>query len=169
MSPKSNYNDVLIPSRVEVIRSSSLEQEVAAAVARLSIQLDAYPGELLGVLCPNRAILQNVGDFLRNSSVSERIVVQGDEAGVMRFTPQKPICVCTNQSAKGLEFRAAHLISVPDIKGSLTRNLAYTSVTRAKTFLGIHHSRDLPGYFEQAMNPAAPPVNAATLNDVFNL
>jgi energy-coupling factor transporter ATP-binding protein EcfA2 len=168
MAPKSNYNDEVYPSTVEYIRSNSLEEEVTAAIERLQIQLDAYPGELLGILCPSRAILQRVGDILKASPLSDMVVVQGDDSGVMQFTPQRPICVCTNQSAKGLEFRAAHLISVPDIKGSLTRNLAYTSVTRAKTFLGIHHSRDLPGYFEQAThNGDASPAPVATLTDAF--
>lgn len=61
--------------------------------------------------------------------------------------------VTTIISAKGLEFRAVHLLGMDMISRfrDVQKNLAFTGVTRAKTSLRIYYNKSIPGYLEKGI------------------
>lgn len=168
LMPTSNYLEPKAPSSVTVHSCDDLEAQVAQAVVNLERQLKAYPEEYLGVLCPNRTTLKNAAKLLLSSKLHERMVVQSSEDGYVAFEPEKPVCICTVYGAKGLEFRAAHILDAESMKKSpLNRNIAYMAVTRAKTSLSIYHSKPIPGYLDSALAAVRAPVKKASLEELF--
>lgn len=166
--PTCNYDEARNPSSVETVLCASLEEQVQKAVQKLETQLKAYPDEMLAVLCPSRKSLKAITQLLSQTSVAEKLVVQSAEDGYTAFDETKQVCVSTIYGAKGLEFRAVHLMQAELIKKSqLNRNIAYTAVTRAKTSLSIHHTDPLPGYIESSLSAMKEPVKPAKLNQLF--
>lgn len=151
METTSNYDEGTYPSTVEVLGGLSIGDQVAEAVTRIKTQLQAYPGEMIGVLCPRAEDLKAVATVLYASDLAHDVQVQ--QAGA--YTPMDeayPIVVSTVQGAKGLEFRAVHLMAADKLKNFATqRNLTYTAVTRAKTTLVVYHDASLAGYFEKGI------------------
>jgi superfamily I DNA/RNA helicase len=96
-------------------------------------------------------------------------VVQTSDEGYEAFDPQRSICVCKLHSAKGLEFRAFHILAAEGLKKfPMQRELTFMGVTRAKTSLCIYHSGDLPSYLEGALsklNPNTPVIGIEELLD----
>lgn len=168
MEATSNYDEASYPSTVDIVRKADLPMQVADAVARIKVQLQAYPGEMIGVLCPRAAELGEVADLLSNSDIAGAMQVQ--RAGNYdAMLPERPVIVTTVQGAKGLEFRAVHMIAAEKLKNYKTqKNLTYTAVTRAKTTLVVYHQSDLAGYFEKGINACsiAMPVEP-NLKDLF--
>jgi len=167
MLPTCNYDDDTYPSSVSVIPKPTIDDQVHEAIAMLKIQMDAYPGHLLGVICPNKAILGDVMKILSEDPINNKIAKKTGQGAAILFDEDTPICVCTAHSSKGLEFRALHVIEAPSIKGKLTRNVAYTVVTRSKTSLSIYHSKPLPPYLEKAVQFLQPSVKKVELEDLF--
>ena len=168
METTSNYDEGTYPSTVEVVGGRPLVEQVDEAVARIKTQLQAYPGEMIGVLCPRAEDLKLVAATLYASDVAGEVQVQ--QAG--GYTPMDdayPVVVSTVQGAKGLEFRAVHLMAADKLKNFATqRNLTYTAVTRAKTTLVVYHDAALAGYFEKGIKACqiAKPVEL-DLKDLF--
>lgn len=165
--PTSRYNETAKPSSVEHIRSKDLQKQVQRIVEKLSIQLKAYPDELLGVLCPRSEDVDEVWQLISQSPLRKMCMLQkgGDHSA---FLSDKPIIVGTFHSAKGVEFRALHLAACESLKRfRLQRNIAYMAVTRCKTTLSIHYSDDLPGYFERALAHLEPSRDLPKIKDVF--
>ena len=164
-----NYNEKHNPSTVHEQKCIDLAAQVAAAVQVLQIQLKAYPDEQLGVLCPTRSTLKVIWEILSSSAVGKHAVLQSAEDGYAEFDSTKPICVCSVYSAKGLEFRAVHILDANNLKNSsLNRNIAYMAITRAKTSLSFYYSKALPGYLDSALSVGRPSVPKATLNQLFD-
>jgi DNA helicase IV len=151
MEATSNYDEATYPSTVEVLGELGIKDQVAEAVKRIKTQLQAYPGEMIGVLCPRAEDLKIVAELLDASEIAGEMQVQ--RAGA--YTPiiaERPVVVTTVQGAKGLEFRAVHLMAADKLKKFRTqRNLTYTAVTRAKTTLVVYHEAGLAGYFEKGL------------------
>ena len=163
----SKYDEQRLVSSVDVIPSSSLDQQCAELVAHLDTQLKAYPKQMIGVVCPRGEDIAEVIDFLRQSSVGQHIIAQTSEEGYVQFDPNKLICASKLHSAKGLEFRAFHILAAEGLKKfPLQRQLAFMGVTRAKTSLCIYHNDDLPGYFEGALSKLEPPRPPLGLEDL---
>jgi superfamily I DNA and RNA helicase len=152
MEATSNYDEASFPSTVDAFGGIDLEDQVAEVISRIKIQMQAYPGEMIGVLCPRTAELSAVADLLGKSEVAAEIQVQ--RAGAYdSIYPDRPVIVTTVQGAKGLEFRAVHMVAAEMLKRYPTqKNLTYTAVTRAKTSLVVYHSLGLAGYFEKGLN-----------------
>lgn len=148
----SNYDETTFPSTVDVFGGLSLDEQVAIAIPRIQTQLLAYPGEMIGVLCPRIEDLEAVCEILGKSPLNGDVHVQ--RAGAYSsFSPDRQIVVSTTIGAKGLEFRAVHILAADKLKRFPTqRNLTYTAVTRAKTSLSVYHHESLPGYFEKGLN-----------------
>lgn len=165
LTPTSNYNEAKNPSSVTVFKGSLAAQckEIAAA---LRTQLRAFPGELLGVVCPKRDHVAEVFSRLtcEPDLTSHLCKIDDDDDA---FDSSKPICVSTIHGAKGLEVRALHVAAAEHIKTAKhQRNLGFTAVTRAKTSLTIYHEGDLKGWFESAVaaiRPAPTPPTIAAL------
>jgi DNA helicase IV len=164
----SNYDEAQFPSTVDVFGELSLVEQVAGAVQRIETQLQAYPGELIGVLCPRVEDLDTVCAELEASPLASHIHVQ--RAGAYSsFAPDRHVVVSTTMGAKGLEFRAVHILAADKLKRFATqRNLTYTAVTRTRTSLSVYHQESLAGYFEKGLVAcrAAKP-SEPTLDDLF--
>jgi superfamily I DNA/RNA helicase len=157
--PTSNYSEAKLPSRVEVISSKDLTGQIGRVVADLRDQLKAYPDGLLGVLAPGREVAQSALADLQAGPLG-RYCRDIEDVGDERDDDGR-VLVGTIHKAKGMEFRAVHLVGAEGLKKFATqRYLAYVAVTRAKTSLSVHHSQPLPGYLEQALvDPGDAPLS----------
>ena len=164
----SNYDEATYPSTVDVFWGIPLAEQVAQAIPRIRTQLQAYPGEIIGVFCPRVNDLDEVRALLDASPLATELHVQRSGA-YSSFSPDRVVVLSTAIGAKGLEFRAVHILAADTLERFPTqRNLTYTAVTRTKTSLSIYHKGSLPGYFEkglvacQAVKPPPP-----SLDDLF--
>ena len=155
MEATSNYDEASFPSTVDVLGRIDLPTQIAEAIPRIKVQMQAYPGELIGILCPRTAELSEVVKLLSESEITGDIQVQ--RAGAYdAILPDRPVIVTTVHGAKGLEFRAVHIVAAEMLKRYETqKNLTYTAVTRAKTTLVVYHNAGLAGYFEKGLNACA--------------
>lgn len=164
----SNYDEATFPSTVDVFGGRSLEAQIAEAIPRIQTQLQAYPGEMIGVFCPRVQDLDFVSQQLAASAIGGDLHVQ--RAGAYSsFSPDRLVVLSTTIGAKGLEFRAVHILAADKLKKFPTqKNLSYTAVTRTKTSLSVYHDEGLAGYFEKGLGacrsrkPALP-----SLDDLF--
>ncbi|MCQ8873090.1 AAA family ATPase [Mesorhizobium sp. LMG17149] len=149
----SKYNESEFESTVRSFPNLDLKEQVQKAIDEISEQLDAYPGDLIGVLCPRQEELGEVWDLIANSPLADEAQLQQFAGGYAQFQPNRRIIVTTIHGAKGLEFRALHLLGMDFIKKFKTqKNMSYTAVTRCKTSLRIYHDSDLPGYLEKGLS-----------------
>jgi superfamily I DNA/RNA helicase len=153
MLETSKYSEAKLESTVEPLAFPTLDEQCDELIDRLDTQIKAYPGELIGIACPRGEDLIPVVERLRNSVFADQLVVQTSDDGYTEFDPDKNICVSKLHSAKGLEFRAFHILAAEGLKKfPLQRELTFMGVTRAKTSLCIYHSADLPSYLEGALS-----------------
>lgn len=168
MEATCNYDEANYPSKVEVIGGIALSQQVSEAVERIKTQLQAYPGEMIGVLCPRAEDLSVVSKLLLASEIADEVQIQ--RAGAYAaIAAGRPVLLTTVPGAKGLEFRAVHMMAADKLKRFQTqRNLTYTAVTRAKTTLNVYHDENLAGYFEKGLNACKKPSSGEpNLKDLF--
>jgi superfamily I DNA/RNA helicase len=170
LEASSNYDEGKYPSTVLTHESLDIGKQVAAAVPAIQTQLRAYPDGMIGILCPRHAELNSAWSALSESDIAMNAQVQQFSEGYSPFDPERRVVVATVHSAKGLEFRALHLLGMDYVSKfrSQQRNLAYTAVTRAKTSLTIYHENALPGYLEKGILAANNAVVAPPkLGDLF--
>jgi superfamily I DNA/RNA helicase len=169
LESSSNYDESKFPSTVIDRSSLSVGAQVAAAIPDIQTQLRAYPDGMVGVLCPRHKELEEVWTALSTSELKDAVQLQRYSDGYVAFEPERRVVVATTHGAKGLEFRALHLLGMDKIArfSEKQRNLAYTAVTRAKTSLTIYHEDSLPGYLERGLFAAvgglAPPPKLGSL------
>lgn len=164
----SQYNEKNNPSKVTPVRCKDIHEQGKQIINSLRTQLTAFPGEMLGVMCPLRDDLQAVRAAFVGSDLESQLVYQNSDDGYVAFSPATRICLCTLHGAKGLEFRAAHLAGSEGLLKfrERQRKMAYTAVTRAKTSLSIYDSGKLPSYVEGALAAIAPRTKPK-LDDLF--
>lgn len=169
LETSSQYDEDAYPSTVADHGGLSIDEQTDIAISEIATQLRAYPGEAIGVLCPRHEELDRVIALLEQSEISMRIQIQRHSDGYFGMSPERPIIVTTIHSAKGLEFRALHLLGMDFIKKfkDAQKRLAFTAVTRAKTSLGIYHQKDLPGYLERGLVAIEPEADPPSLSDLF--
>jgi superfamily I DNA/RNA helicase len=149
------YDEDVRPSSLQAFPSESLEAQFLQIVQRLPNQLDAYPGELIGVLFPKR----------------EQVAAFMDEIGRHNLGPEASrVRVDTMHGAKGLEFRAVHIGGVEALyrMGATQKRLIYTSILRGRTAVAIYHTGMLPGYLESAIAKVDAPRPNPTRNQLFS-
>jgi hypothetical protein len=153
----SKYPEARLESSVDPLSFSTLDEQCSELIVRLDSQTKAYPGQLIGVVCPRGEDLLRVVERLRQSQFANQLVVQTSEEGYEIFHPERNICACKLHSAKGLEFRALNMLAAEGLrKFPMQRELAFMGVTRAKTSLCIYHSADLPSFLEEALSKLTP-------------
>ncbi len=163
----SKYDESSLPSSVDIIPSRPLADQCTELIARLETQLRAYPGDMIGVVCPRGDDTDEVVTRLRASPLSPSVIAQRFDGGYQVFEPGKRICVSALHSAKGLEFRAVHMLAAEGLKNfQMQRKLAFMGVTRAKTSLTIYHHDDLPGYLEGAVSQLNSSTKVAGLDSI---
>lgn len=170
METTSNYDEKAFPSSVTARAGLGLKEQVDAAIPDIERQLRAYPESFIGVLCPRNQELSDVSDWLSTSSLSDHVQLYHSGEEYHAFDTDRRVVVATIHGAKGLEFRALHLMAMDTISRfqAKQRNLAYTAVTRAKTSLSIYHQDPVPAYLDQGIQAAAGGVSKPPkLNDLF--
>jgi superfamily I DNA and RNA helicase len=147
----SKYTEKGQESSVVHGQYDDLDAQIDEVLKKVASQIVAYPDEYIGVIAPKREDVEYIAERLFDSDLADLCVAQG--AGeTIEFTPTKPICICTIHAAKGLEFRATHLLAADKLKNfSHSKNLAFTAVTRTKTALAVYYSDTLPGFLDQAL------------------
>lgn len=169
LEANSQYDETEYPSSVRSIGGLTIPGQVEVTVAEIETQLRAYPDGIIGVLCPRHQELVEVCSLLERSSVAQHVQVQRYPEGYAAFDADKRVIVTTLHSAKGLEFRALHMLGMDKVskfRGAQKR-MSYTGVTRAKTSLAIYHEGNLPGYLERGLAAVEPDDAPPSLNDLF--
>jgi superfamily I DNA/RNA helicase len=157
----SNYNAKLYgASSARMHDCGSRSEQFDKMCELLAVQLDAYKGDSIGILCAKRETMAEVIELLKQSDFGKFLA--GSTEG---FGGDKVIHVMTMHSAKGLEFRAVHMFGVEEMKHHpLNRTkLAYTTVTRAKTALNAYRTGPTSKALEAAFSE---PVHVE-LDDIF--
>lgn len=165
ISDGCQYDETKNQSTVERV-TAPLSEQVARIIDRVETQLDAFPSEFIGVLCPKASVLNTVADALV-SEFGNRVCVQ--KSGEYKdFDPEKPIIVSTIHGGKGLEYRCVHIPSADSLKSMPhSRELIYTAVTRAKTTVTIYHEQPLNDFLEDALKGGEPPPAPPTIDSLF--
>lgn len=129
--------------------------QLAALTESLDVQLDTYnePADLIGIVVWRKQDCDLVAEYLSATRFGPIMRVFHSDIEVRRFEPGVRICVITVQSCKGLEFRALHWLFVDEDANFLTRERAYTVVTRAKSSLMVYHDAALPPFLAGAFPP----------------
>lgn len=164
---KALYNEKWRRSSVDpFLQCRSPQEQAAHIINKLKVQLNAYPQELLGVMCPFRRQRDELYQLLADSDIGDLVINQSDDP---IFTRDKPIYVSTLHSAKGLEYRATHVAYAESITSlSYAQNLTYTAVTRTKTALSVYGMGHPPGYLLQAINSVQTPLSLPSLPELFS-
>lgn len=167
LSEFCNYDEVARPSSAELVKLADFDAQIEMMLDALPSQLDAYPEELIGIMCLSSEKVLEIWDRIRNSELGKIAVVQGGGENAP-FRPETRLCVSTLHSAKGLEFRAVHVLGCETLDASpLSLNLTYTAVTRTKTSLRMYYSHRVPGFLEQAFEDMELEHETPDLDDVF--
>ncbi len=147
MTPTCNYKDSA-QSSVTWTTHASLQDQCDKVVEALATQIVAYPNEVIAVLCPRKEAVKTAIGALSGKGL--QVSSNFAELALSESSNSK-IFVSTIHSAKGLEFRAVHLVGIEGLMGMPhSRGLAFTGVTRAKTSLSLYHTGRIQGFLEQA-------------------
>lgn len=145
-----NYDDASRPSSAHLVHAKDFAEQLDRTLQALPSQMEAYPEELIGILCSSAEKTLEIWERIRSSELSKIAVVQGAGENAP-FRPETRLCVSTLHSAKGIEFRAAHVLGCEYLEASPhSLNLTYTAITRTKTSLTMYYSGHVPGFLEQA-------------------
>jgi DNA helicase IV len=135
----------------------SKEQQLSALVEALDVQLDTYnePTDLIGLVTWRKQDCDLIAEHLGETRFAGLTRVFHSDIEGRRFETGIRICVITVQSCKGLEFRALHWLFADEVPHFITRERAYTVVTRAKSSLTVYHHGPLQAFLAVAL-PAPP-------------
>jgi len=167
LSEFCNYDEVARPSSAELIAAADFDSQIQLALESLPSQLEAYPEELIGIMCLNKERTFEIWDHIRSSEFGKIAVLQGGGENAP-FGPDTRVCVSTLHSAKGLEFRASHVLGCESLEASPhSLNLTYTAITRTKTSLKMYYSQNVPGFLEQAFADLQLEHDTPGFDDIF--
>src|ERR1700722_6690142 len=156
-----NYNEQEFASSRQLHRAANLDAQIDIALKEIQVQLQAFPGDTIGIFVPTNAYIEKVRDRLSRSSVGSLIGFHEAGLGATReFDENKQIFVMTIHSAKGTEFRAVHLLGAEALRGNTgSRKVVFTAFTRAKTSLSVYYSGTVKGFIASAFAlPATPKI-----------
>lgn len=167
LEASSNYVESTYPSTADPYGNLSIEAQAELAAELIANQLVAYPNEYIGVLFPRVKELEAAATALGATSIAGKTHVQQGEYSA--FSEDRPVILATIHSAKGLEFRAVHLMGADFLKKFRTqKNLAFTAVTRCKTSLSVYFEESIPGYLEKGLAACAEKAaSEPDLDDLF--
>jgi superfamily I DNA/RNA helicase len=165
-----NYNEQARPSKVQRFKCNTIEDQCEIIISEIATQMQAYPNELIGIICPGHKELAQVRKIISGSSLRLYCNFQDYESGYTSIREECPIIVSTVHSAKGLEFRAVHLAACDTFKSfpRTNRNMTFTGVTRAKTSLNLYYGKGfLYGYLEKALAALFPRTDRPDISEAF--
>jgi superfamily I DNA/RNA helicase len=153
-------------SKVQFIPCASDEEQIKRIIETLTVQLTAYPDELLAVVGPRKKDLDFLREQLEASPLAPRILPHRSSGG---DDHSQRIYVAHLLEIKGLEFRTIHLALMQYLHrlGKNQKRIAYTAITRAKTTTSVYFTGKIPGYLEQAQVAVEPPKPKPSLKDLF--
>lgn len=159
-----NYKEA--ESKAQFFELSDDEAQVRSIIESLSVQLKAYPGELLGVAAPRKQDRDFLRERLEASELAPYILSHRKSGS---DDPEQRIYIAHITEIKGLEFRTIHLALMQHLYrlGQNQKRIAYTAITRAKTTVSIYFTGRIPGYLEQARATVEPPQEKPALSDLF--
>jgi len=135
LAETSNYVERTNPSTVDCSQVNSIDEQVALIVSRLRTQRIAFPGQLIGVLCPTLNTMNAIWDIIKVSEHSDAAFLLHSSVSD-GFPLDKHVIISNFHSAKGLEFRALHLAGCDELQSfGNNRCMAFTAVTCPKTDL----------------------------------
>ena len=159
------YDETTNESTVEVFELS-LEKQIEMISERIQNQLEVFPEEFIGVLCPTNAVLDIVAASLEK--LLGRIVCVQRSESYQDFDLERPVIISTIHNGKGLEYRCVHIPSTETLKTvPRSRELIYTAVTRAKTALAIYHDKPMNDFLQDALQGAVPPAAPPPIDSLF--
>lgn len=134
---KSIYGE----STAELHQCESREEQFKLMIEKISLQLDAFKGDNIGILCPKQEDREELRHLLDKTDIANEAYVHGvdDDAS---FVTNRPIHVLTLHSSKGTEFRCIHIFGAEGlVQYPLNRTkISYTGITRAKTSLTVYRT-----------------------------
>jgi len=151
LEQSSNYNAKLYgTSTAEMHSCSSKDAEFEKMIEELKVQVLAFQGDHIGVLCAKRETAKDVYSRFQGTEFANQVEIYGGPG--TGFGDGKTIHVLTLHSAKGTEFRAVHLFATEEWKKHPFNRttLAYTAITRAKTALRAYRTGDTSHRLEAA-------------------
>lgn len=168
MLPCSNYREADYPSEAIPKYPLKFQDQVVEMIDQVRRQRIAYPEDLIGILAPRNEELDiieaelnraGLGDFYTRANASNR------------FDYTRPIWLSTLTAAKGLEFRAVHILGIGHLERmpKVAMRLIFTGVTRAKTALTLYWHRTAPGYLKSACLPLEAPKPVPARNQIFGI
>ncbi|TLY47101.1 MAG: superfamily I DNA/RNA helicase, partial [Gammaproteobacteria bacterium] len=136
----ANYNPkVQGASTAHMHDCSSRDQQFGLMLEKIALQMDAFKGDSIGILCGKRDTANGVAERLFAIELTEHVCLHGPEGGT--FGDCSLIHIMTIHSSNGTEFRAVHIFGAEELKGRLSRRqLLFTAVTRAKTALNAYRT-----------------------------
>ena len=165
MLDNCQYDEETYPSTVEATQNVNVDQQAQAVVKQIGVQLQAYPEEMIGVLAVRNEEAAKVYELLMKSPYADVTVRHGPDDRP-DFAADTRILVTTIHSAKGLEFRAVHIVDADRLRNK-SINLSFTAITRAKTAVNLHYRRSLPGFIDSAIREIQPRRPLPTVGALF--
>lgn len=147
MEDNSIYKESERPSLVEYENfDSDQTQEFEKIIARTSEQINAYPGERIGILFPTNVQIEA---FRQHCAINHPYFLSNESPPDDGLTAE--LFVDTMHAAKGLEFAVVHIAGQQKLSSFATqRTLLYTSVTRGRYACYITGSGKVPDYLTSA-------------------
>ena len=167
ITPTSNYDEKSRPSTMASHSCTSLNNELDLMFKKLEDQLKAYPDELIGIISPSKDVTSQAFASVKDRGYGDLASFAGS-LGDLSFSTDCRVCVSTLHAAKGLEFRALHVLGCEHFRRRpLPRRLVFTAVTRAKTTLDLYYSDDLLGFLDSAILSIGPTPETPRMSDLF--
>lgn len=141
---------------------SNRDEQFQEMLAKIKIELDAFKGESIGVVCGKKETCVELRRKFDETDISNLVCVHGIDEDV-GFKESLPIHVITLHSSKGTEFRTVHIYGAEELKKYPFRRtkLIFTAVTRPRTALNIYRSGETNMRLESALaEPQCPDVDA---------
>ncbi|AGN81938.1 ATP-binding domain-containing protein [Pseudomonas sp. GD03651] len=168
MLPTSNYREADYPSEALPKYPLQFPDQIAEMIAQVRRQRVAYPEDLIGILTPRNEELDIIEAELNRAGLGA-YCTRANASN--RFDYTRPIWLSTLAAAKGLEFRAVHILGIGHLQRmpKVAMRLIFTGVTRAKTALTLYWHRTAPGYLKSACLPLEAPKPAPERNQIFGI
>lgn len=153
-------------SKVQFFNCASDDEQIKRIIEALTVQLTAYPEELLAVVGARKQDLDYLRGQLEASKLAPLILPHRSSGS---DDPNQRIYVAHLREIKGLEFRTIHLALMQHIHRlrENQKRIAYTAITRAKTTVSVYFTGKIPGYLEQAQVAVESPKPRPPLEDLF--
>lgn len=167
LAKNSNYDEKDSPAKVDFVRCDSSEAQIELALEALSAQITAFGDELIGIISPKRDGVERIWNAIQSSPYASKAFLVSDK-GEDAFPEDRNIYVGTCHSAKGLEFRALHILDAEVLrKFGNNRRMTFTAVTRAKTSLKIYAAGEIHGYLDSAIKTLEDPAPLPSIDSIF--